>query len=110
MGFFSTILGLCGFGIGISMGLVIGYFLFVYLQPNDVKVSFPFDSILLLLLLLNTHLLNCIVGSSNPIDSRPRPQIHAPYASRDPPLGQEPRLRPCTSFNHFDSFFDSLID
>lgn len=42
MGFFSTILGLCGFGIGISMGLVIGYFLFVYLQPNDVKVRFRF--------------------------------------------------------------------
>lgn len=42
MGFFSTILGLCGFGIGISMGLVIGYFLFVYLQPNDVKVGFRF--------------------------------------------------------------------
>ncbi|KFK37065.1 hypothetical protein AALP_AA4G208300 [Arabis alpina] len=37
MGFFSTILGFCGFGVGISMGLVIGYFLFVYLQPNDVK-------------------------------------------------------------------------
>lgn len=71
--------------------------------------SLAFDSILLLLL-LNTHLLNCIVGSSNPIDSRPRSQIHAPYASRDPPLGQEPRLRPCTSFNHFDSFFDSLND
>lgn len=37
MGFFSTVLGFCGFGIGISMGLVIGYFLFVYLQPNHVN-------------------------------------------------------------------------
>ncbi|KAL1208222.1 Synaptotagmin-1 [Cardamine amara subsp. amara] len=37
MGFFSTILGFCGFGVGISLGLVIGYILFVYLLPNDVK-------------------------------------------------------------------------
>ncbi|KAG7636893.1 Synaptotagmin-1 [Arabidopsis thaliana] len=37
MGFFSTILGFCGFGVGISLGLVIGYVLFVYLLPNDVK-------------------------------------------------------------------------
>lgn len=40
MGFFSTILGFCGFGVGISLGLVIGYVLFVYLLPNDVKVRF----------------------------------------------------------------------
>ncbi|KAI3960594.1 hypothetical protein MKX01_003768 [Papaver californicum] len=37
MVFFSTILGLCGFGIGISIGVVIGYFLFIYFQPTDVK-------------------------------------------------------------------------
>ncbi|KAI3922613.1 hypothetical protein MKX01_006302 [Papaver californicum] len=37
MGFFSTILGFCGFGIGISIGVVIGYFLFVYFQPTDIK-------------------------------------------------------------------------
>ncbi|KAK3220503.1 hypothetical protein Dsin_014473 [Dipteronia sinensis] len=37
MGVFSTILGLCGFGIGISAGLMIGYFLFIYFQPCDVK-------------------------------------------------------------------------
>ncbi|KAL8138624.1 hypothetical protein V2J09_004625 [Rumex salicifolius] len=37
MGFFSTILGFAGFGIGISLGLVIGYFLFIYTQPTDVK-------------------------------------------------------------------------
>jgi hypothetical protein len=38
MGFISTILGFCGFGVGISAGLAIGYFLFIYFQPNDVKV------------------------------------------------------------------------
>ena len=38
MGFFSTILGFCGFGVGISIGLVAGYFLFIYFQPTDVKV------------------------------------------------------------------------
>ncbi|GMH23654.1 hypothetical protein Nepgr_025497 [Nepenthes gracilis] len=37
MGFFSTILGFCGFGVGISIGLLIGYFVFIYVQPRDVK-------------------------------------------------------------------------
>lgn len=37
MGFFSTVLGFFGFGVGVTMGLVIGYFLFVYFQPTDVK-------------------------------------------------------------------------
>ncbi|XVE93610.1 hypothetical protein REPUB_Repub01dG0208900 [Reevesia pubescens] len=37
MGFFSTVLGFCGFGVGISMGLVVGYYLFIYLQPSHVK-------------------------------------------------------------------------
>ncbi|KAE8716744.1 Synaptotagmin-3 [Hibiscus syriacus] len=37
MGFLSTILGLCGFGVGISAGLVIGYYLFIFFQPSDVK-------------------------------------------------------------------------
>lgn len=38
MGVLSTIFGFCGFGVGISSGLVIGYFLFIYFQPTDVKV------------------------------------------------------------------------
>ncbi|GAV62902.1 C2 domain-containing protein [Cephalotus follicularis] len=37
MGFFSTIFGLCGFGVGISLGLVIGYFLFIYIQSSNVE-------------------------------------------------------------------------
>ncbi|OMO92773.1 C2 calcium-dependent membrane targeting [Corchorus olitorius] len=37
MGFISTVLGFCGFGVGISAGLVIGYYLFIYFQPSDVK-------------------------------------------------------------------------
>lgn len=37
MGFISTILGFCGFGVGITSGLVVGYFLFIYFQPCDVK-------------------------------------------------------------------------
>ncbi|KAJ4715992.1 synaptotagmin-2-like [Melia azedarach] len=37
MGVISTILGFCGFTVGISAGLVIGYFLFIYFQPTDVK-------------------------------------------------------------------------
>lgn len=39
MGFLSTILGLWGFGVGTSIGLVIGYYMFIYFQPTDVKVS-----------------------------------------------------------------------
>lgn len=41
MGFFGTILGFFGFGVGISIGLVVGYFLFIYVQPNNVEVSVP---------------------------------------------------------------------
>ncbi|CDO96921.1 unnamed protein product [Coffea canephora] len=37
MGFLSTLLSLCGFGVGVSSGLVVGYFLFIYFQPTDVK-------------------------------------------------------------------------
>ncbi|XP_024317075.1 synaptotagmin-2 isoform X1 [Brachypodium distachyon] len=37
MGFFSSVLGFFGFGVGITMGLVIGYYLFIYFQPTDVK-------------------------------------------------------------------------
>ncbi|KAL1311988.1 hypothetical protein HN51_038640 [Arachis hypogaea] len=37
MGFFSTI-GTCfGFGIGTSIGVVIGYYVFIYFQPTHVK-------------------------------------------------------------------------
>ncbi|CAJ1933725.1 unnamed protein product [Sphenostylis stenocarpa] len=37
MGFFSTILGFFGFGVGVSIGLVAGYFLFIYFQPTNVE-------------------------------------------------------------------------
>ncbi|XP_016206039.1 synaptotagmin-2-like [Arachis ipaensis] len=37
MSFFSTIFGFFGFGIGISFGLVAGYFLFIYSESADVK-------------------------------------------------------------------------
>ncbi|KAA8546103.1 hypothetical protein F0562_020446 [Nyssa sinensis] len=37
MGFLSTLLGFTGFGVGVSAGVVIGYYLFIYFQPNDVK-------------------------------------------------------------------------
>lgn len=30
-------MGFCGFGVGVSSGLVAGYFLFIYFQPSDVK-------------------------------------------------------------------------
>jgi len=46
MGFVSSILGFFGFGFGVTGGLVIGYYLFIYFQPSDVKVRFLFPSLL----------------------------------------------------------------
>ncbi|KAF5455752.1 hypothetical protein F2P56_025299 [Juglans regia] len=37
MGFVSTILGIWGFGVGTSIGIVIGYYMFIYFQPTDIK-------------------------------------------------------------------------
>ncbi|XP_057966487.1 synaptotagmin-2-like isoform X1 [Malania oleifera] len=37
MGFFSTIMGFCGFGFGVSVGLLVGYYLFIYFQPTGVE-------------------------------------------------------------------------
>ncbi|XP_073052851.1 synaptotagmin-2-like isoform X1 [Primulina eburnea] len=37
MGVISTIMGVFGFGFGITVGLVVGYFLFIYYQPSDIK-------------------------------------------------------------------------
>lgn len=37
MGIVSTLLGFCGFGVGTSIGLVVGYYMFIYFQPTDVK-------------------------------------------------------------------------
>lgn len=38
MGFLSTFLGILGFGIGVPIGLLLGFFLFVYDVPDDVEV------------------------------------------------------------------------
>ncbi|XP_030450868.1 synaptotagmin-3 [Syzygium oleosum] len=37
MGFLSTIFGILGFAIGLPLGLVVGFYLFVYSQPKDVE-------------------------------------------------------------------------
>ncbi|XP_031503260.1 synaptotagmin-3 isoform X2 [Nymphaea colorata] len=37
MGFWSTLLGALGFSIGIPIGLLAGYFFFIYRRPADVK-------------------------------------------------------------------------
>ncbi|RWW40387.1 hypothetical protein BHE74_00054216 [Ensete ventricosum] len=46
MGFLSSLLGFLGFGTGIGVGLLIGYYFFIYFQPTDVKVGFliPFSA------------------------------------------------------------------
>lgn len=37
MGLFSTVFGILGFGIGLPLGLLVGFFIFVYSEPKDVK-------------------------------------------------------------------------
>ncbi|XP_078148070.1 synaptotagmin-3-like isoform X2 [Carex rostrata] len=37
MGFVSTLLSLIGFGFGVSVGMLIGYFFYIYPQPRSVK-------------------------------------------------------------------------
>lgn len=37
MGVLSTLLGFCGFGVGVWGGIIVGYYLFIYFQPTDVK-------------------------------------------------------------------------
>ncbi|KAL3536268.1 hypothetical protein ACH5RR_004729 [Cinchona calisaya] len=36
MGFIGTLLGIIGFGIGVPIGLVMGYLLFIYFESRDV--------------------------------------------------------------------------
>ncbi|XP_022957140.1 synaptotagmin-3-like isoform X1 [Cucurbita moschata] len=37
MGFFGTVFGILGFGIGLPLGLLVGFFIFVCSEPKDVK-------------------------------------------------------------------------
>nr|GMC47838.1 synaptotagmin-2-like [Ipomoea batatas] len=37
MGIISTIMGFFGFGFGITIGILAGYFMFIYVQPSNVK-------------------------------------------------------------------------
>lgn len=38
MGFVGTFVGILGFGIGLPIGLVVGFFLFIYSKPKEVEV------------------------------------------------------------------------
>ncbi|RRT72194.1 hypothetical protein B296_00010326 [Ensete ventricosum] len=60
MGFFNSVFGFFGFGIGIAVGLVIGYYLFIYFQPTDVKCKEPLflETKLALILFLKIDWLN----------------------------------------------------
>ncbi|GAA0158982.1 membrane trafficking regulatory protein [Lithospermum erythrorhizon] len=37
MGFLSSVVGILGFGIGLPIGIVIGFYFFIYSQPDDVE-------------------------------------------------------------------------
>lgn len=60
MGIVSTVLGFSGFGVGVSAGLVIGYYLFIFFQPTDVKVII-FISVYLCLCMYMMLWFACIV-------------------------------------------------
>jgi len=49
MGLLSTILGVVGFGFGSCIGVVIGYFFFIFKQPSDVKVCISLSQSLFLI-------------------------------------------------------------
>ncbi|KAG9142475.1 hypothetical protein Leryth_026227 [Lithospermum erythrorhizon] len=38
MGFLSSVVGILGFGIGLPIGIVIGFYFFIYSQPDDVEL------------------------------------------------------------------------
>lgn len=38
MGFVSSFLGILGFGIGLPLGLLVGFFFFIYSKPNEPEV------------------------------------------------------------------------
>lgn len=38
MGIVSALLEIIGVGVGIPFGLIVGYFIFIYKKPRDVKV------------------------------------------------------------------------
>lgn len=59
MGVVSTVLGLSGFGVGVSAGVVIGYYMFIYFQPSDVKVlSLSYYCFWMLLFVVDVKLFN----------------------------------------------------
>ncbi|XP_026660959.2 synaptotagmin-3-like isoform X2 [Phoenix dactylifera] len=41
MGFVGTFLGIVGFGFGVPIGIILGYFLYIYFQPTDVEREEP---------------------------------------------------------------------
>lgn len=55
MGIISTILGAFGFGFGTTVGIVIGYYLFIYHQSTDVQA---FSNLLLKYFNLFNHISN----------------------------------------------------
>lgn len=40
MGFLNAIWSIAGFGVGIFVGVIAGYFFLIYFKPTDVKVCY----------------------------------------------------------------------
>ncbi|KAH6833360.1 Calcium-dependent lipid-binding family protein [Perilla frutescens var. hirtella] len=45
MGFVDSLLGVVGFGIGIPIGIVVGFLVFIYFEPRDVKKELVAQSV-----------------------------------------------------------------
>lgn len=51
MGFLSSVLGVLGFGfIGLPLGLLVGFFLFIYSKPNDDQVEVTFIIVIIIII------------------------------------------------------------
>lgn len=52
MGFLSSVLGVLGFGfIGLPLGLLVGFFLFIYSKPNDDQVEVTFIIVIIIIII-----------------------------------------------------------
>lgn len=82
MGIISTVLGFFGFGFGTFLGLLIGYFLFIYTQSSDVQVSHHF------LFNCYLHFVWMFVGSYTFVESCQDPEIQ-PLVEQDTQILEE---------------------
>ena len=64
MGFLSSVLGVLGFGfIGLPLGLLVGFFLFIYSKPNDDQIEVTFIIVIIIIIRIQNVLASSLVYS-----------------------------------------------